>query len=318
MGKPKRRMAPSVVNHVNRNLESLTFPIVVNAVKSIHAPWEPAKRGRKPHPPRVVVVCCILMIMFNQTYDGIESRVKDNETLKRCLRVRKLPGHSVIERGMKRLSMVYIRKLMRMVILKYRRSGMAVAVDSSGFSLKSSSKYFDIRIRRINSRRDFLKLHICIDVNNGLVHYFTITDWHGSDPGEFKRLLRYLPQIARVLGDSAYSSRKNCNIVVEKKGRPYLMFKVNATGKAKGSPGWKESYCEYNEEEENWLAQYHLRSMIESVFGSIKRRWGSIIRSRLGWMKRRELSLKVLCYDIKQVLYLNRAHEIGTNLWVEL
>ena len=35
------------------------------------------------------------------------------------------------------------------VTFQMRRRGMDIAVDSSGFSLKTSSKWFDIRIKRI-------------------------------------------------------------------------------------------------------------------------------------------------------------------------
>ena len=58
---------------------------------------------------------------------------------------------------------------------------MDVAVDSSGFSLKTSSKWFDIRIKRKSTTRDYIKLHIVIDVDTGIILNFTITDWKGSD-----------------------------------------------------------------------------------------------------------------------------------------
>jgi hypothetical protein len=53
----------------------------------------------------------------------------------------------------------------------------------------------------------------------------------------------------------------------------------------------------------------------QSLFRSIKRRWGDFLRSRHGWMRRNELALKVLCYDVKQTLYLERAKKVRTALW---
>ena len=99
-------------------------------------------------------------------------------------------------------------------------------------------------------------------------------------------------------------------IPMKKGGKPYLKFKVNANGRAKASPSWRVSYREYKKDSENWLAEYHLRSIIESVFCSIKKHWHSFLKSKLGWMRRKELALKVLAYNLKQVLYLNRAAEI--------
>jgi len=43
----------------------------------------------------------------------------------------------------------YIRLISRLVTLQMRRRGVDVAVDSSEFSLKTSSKWFDIRIKTL-------------------------------------------------------------------------------------------------------------------------------------------------------------------------
>jgi len=70
---------------------------------------------------------------------------------------------------------------------------------------------------------------------------------------------------------------------------PYLHFKDNATNKAKGKPAWIISIREYKNDAEEWLSVYHLRSIVESVFSSIKKRWGSFLRSRKKWMQKRFL-----------------------------
>ena len=66
----------------------------------------------------------------------------------------------------------------------------------------------------------------------------------------------------------------------------------------------------------NWMTNYHMRSVIESVFASIKQCWGSEIRSRKGWLRRKELSIKVVAYNVKRMLYLKRAEELGIPLWI--
>ena len=214
--------------------------------------------------------------------------------------------------------MAYLRKVNHHLVFRFRRRGMTVAVDSSGFSLSNSSKWFDIRICRQNSRKDSLKLHIIIDIDTGIIHHFTISDWKRHDSKEFRKLVNSLPKIAKALGDKAYSSRKNCEIVAKRGGEPFLIFKENATGRSKGSSAWKISFQKYKKNPKAWKDIYHLRSIIESVFSSIKKRWNSHIASRKGWHKRRELSLKVLCYNLKQVLYNQRAEELGISLWESL
>jgi transposase len=216
---------------------------------------------------------------------------------------------------MQQLPLNYIRLVLKYVTLKYRRIGINVAVDSSGIALSTSSKWFDIRIRRKSTKKDYLKLHIIADLDNGIILHFTITGSTRNDSPEFRRLIRPLKHLARMLGDAAYSSRKNCNLTASKGGKPYLKFKSNATGRASGSTVWKVSFSEYSTDNDAWMAVYHLRSIIESIFGSLKRRWGPALRRKRVWMRRRELALKVLAYDMKQVHYLERAQKLGVKLW---
>jgi len=313
MGCAKKRINPKILNYVNRNFNQRYTKAVCKAVKQLPLPWKPNKQGRKGHNPKTVATGCILKVGFNQTYDGIEAYLKESETFKKSFD--DLPGHSVIHRGMKKLSIKYIRKVMNRVTRFLRRKGMNIAVDSTGFRTNNSSIWYDIRIKRRNKRRDCIKLHISVDVDTGVIHWFTVTDWNRHDSPEFKNLIKHLPELGNVLGDKAYSSRNNCQIAADKNGVPFLHFKDNVTNYAKGKPAWIISIREYKNNAKEWLSTYHLRSIVESVFSSIKKRWGSFLRSRRKWMQKKELSLKVLSYNVKQVLLVHYAEERKIPLW---
>jgi len=315
MGCAKQRLNPTVANHVNRNFTAQFTGAVVKAVHRLPPPWQPTKKGRKGHDPKAVAIGCLLKVGFNETYDGIEARMKDSQILQELCPV--LPGHSVIHRGMTRLPMKYIRKAMNLVIRFLRRRKMTIAVDSTGFSTHQSSTWYDLRIERQGSRRDCIKLHISVDVHTGVVHSFTTTRWNRHDSREFARLLKDLPEVDRVLGDKAYSSRSNCQLVADKHGTPYLCFRVNATSRARGRPEWIVSFRACKRDPVGWLAVYHLRSIVESVFSSMKRRWGSFLQSRKRWMQKRELALKVFAYNVKQVLMVRYARDRKVALWVK-
>lgn len=316
MGCAKKRINPKIVNHVNRNFITLFTEVVIKAVRQLSLPWKPNNRGRKGYDPQVVAICCILKVGFNLTYDSIEAYIKDSKILKHYYK--KLPGHSVIHRGMQKLSIKYIRKVMNRVTGFLRRKGMNIAVDSTGFRTGNSSIWYDIRIKRRNKRKDCIKLHISVDVDTGIIHWFIMTDSIRHDSPEFKHLMEHLPELGNVLGDKAYSSRNNCQIVADKNGKPYLHFKDNTTNKSKGKPAWTISIREYKNDTEEWLSVYHLRSIVESVFSSIKKRWGSFLRGRKKWMQKKELALKVLAYNVKQVLLVQYARECKVPLWVSV
>ena len=80
------------------------------------------------------------------------------------------------------------------------------------------SKWYDIRIKHKNSRKECIKLHLSVDIETGVTFSFTITSWNRHDSKEFKRLIRNLLVLGNVLDDKAYSFRANCQLVVDKKG----------------------------------------------------------------------------------------------------
>ena len=55
--------------------------------------------------------------------------------------------------------------------------------------------------------------------------------------------------------------------------------------------------------------------LVEAVFSSLKQRWNESIASRQSWHRWRELAIKVLVYNTKQLLCCQRAKETGVDLW---
>ena len=118
------------------------------------------------------------------------------------------------------------------------------SVDSSGFRCSSFGNYCEEKhgTKRI---RKWLKVHICTGVKTNIVSDVIITDEHAADSPQFPILLKNTAghfQINEVSADPAYSSRKNHDIVDELGGKPFILFKKNATGKADGSPIWKRAF----------------------------------------------------------------------------
>ena len=318
MGCNQRRVNSRLTAYVNRDLESLMKRTLVSIVRELPPPWEAKTLGRRPYDPRTVAVCCILRVALRHTYESIEAYLRRDQYLKRLLRVVRLPGHSVIHRGMDRLSMPYIRRVIRSLVWRLRRAGMNVAMDATGFSLTNRSMWFNIQVRRYGYKRECIKLHIAVDVDTGVIHSFTVTGALDNDSPEFARLIKELPCLGNVMADAAYSSYNNLRLVTEKGGEPYIRFKKSATGTTHTPRSWRGSFRKYSADPEAWMATYHRRSIVEAVFSSIKRTWGSTIRSRKYWNQRRELALKVLAYDVRQVLYNERARVLGVDLRTQI
>jgi transposase len=314
MGCAQQRVNSKLTAYVNRNLESLMKRTLVSVVREIPPPWTSRPLGRRPHDPRVVALCCILRVALRHTYESVESYLKKDQYLKRLVGTSRLPGHSVIHRGMDRLPMPYVRRVIRKTVWRLRCIGMDIAVDATGFSVSNRSMWFDIRMRKKSSRGECIKLHIAVDVDTGVIHSYSVTGWRGGDTTEFPRLIKELPGLGRVFGDGAYSSHANLKLVHEKGGVPYIKFHKHSVSRAWSSQPWKRSHRNFLADPDAWMAVYHRRSVVEAVFSSIKRTWGSTLRSRKHLNQRRELALKVLAYDVRQVLYNERARVLGVDL----
>ncbi len=75
-----------------------------------------------------------------------------------------------------------------------------------------------------------------------------------------------------MTADKAYTSRANFDAVDTVGGKLYAAFKKDATGGVGGLYGKMSHYFALNKEE--YMNHYHRRSMIESTFSMIKRKFG--------------------------------------------
>jgi transposase len=314
MGSPLKRVHPAITSYVNRNLEVLFIQELTKIVRNLDEPWSVDPRG-KPHLPRVVLMCLILKIFWCSTYEGVEARLKANgEWLCKLWNIDRLPTHSVIHESMSLVSSKYLRKLLRKTFNRVGKK-LRVAPDSSGFSTRNSSVWFDIRIRRKSSKKDCVKLHIIVDIDRGYILDFHITKSSKNDCPILSKLLRDIKYLEKLVADAGYLSRKNCKLVGARGGKPYIAVKSNSTPKARGSLEWKVMVNCFIKHRGGFKKAYHCRSYVEAVFSAMKKRWNSALRSIKRWAQRKELTIKVFCYNIKEFLYNWRAGQLKIPRW---
>lgn len=174
------------------------------------------------------------------------------------------------------------------------------AIDSSGFRCSSFGRYCEEK-HKVKRSRNWLKVHICTGVNTNIVADVVITDEHAGDSPQFKKLLQNTSEyfdIGEVSADKAYSSRKNIEIVGQHGGAPYIPFKKNVTGAAKGSPLWKRAYHYMQLHKEEFMEHYHKRSNAETTFSAIKKKFGETIKSRKRVAQENEMLCKIIAYNI--------------------
>lgn len=316
MGKAKKRVNPKVTSRVDRNLKELTVKTAVKYTRLIPPPWEPNRRGRpQEFETRILAVLCLFMVAMNLTYDGMAAEMRD-PYLMRLLEVERLPSRSSLHRYTQKLSQKYVRRFNKRLVGKFLHKGLIVIVDSTGIRLKTSSSWYDIRIGRKNSKKDNIKLHLAIFPYRNVILEYKITGQKRHDSPQLGFLLRNIKEVLRVIGDAGYLSRKNCNIVAKKNGKPFFNLKKNTTAKAKGSAAWKKMVNFARQYKDIFDKIYHIRSLVESVNAALKRRYGNYTRAIKRKTRNIQIALRVIAFNIKQVLYDSTARKLGIPYWV--
>jgi hypothetical protein len=90
--------------------------------------------------------------------------------------------------------------------------------------------------------------------------------------------------------------------------RPFVPFKSNSRGLAKGSPMWNRKYHEFQLKRDEFDEAYHKRSNVESTFSAIKRKLGEPLLSKTSFARLNELLAKILAYNIGVVIYQAHLH----------
>ena len=163
-------------------------------------------------------------------------------------------------------------------------------MDATGFSTKRYVKWCDPRRDR-TKRRDWLKLHAAVTRVLKAIPSMEVTEGEASDSPQLDRLLKALPldDVEAVSADSAYLSRRNCDIIEAMGAKPYIKLKHNSTARSHGSRAWRNMVLDWRENPQAWNRSYHARSSAETAFSVIKRSFGHRLSSIQRDLQRKEL-----------------------------
>jgi hypothetical protein len=84
-------------------------------------PWTEKQYGRRPYPPRSMVLICLLKIYFGMPYRDIESLIRSNKTFQEILKLEKIPDHNTIQRAMAKIPMNYLLELNQKLTFSFKK-----------------------------------------------------------------------------------------------------------------------------------------------------------------------------------------------------
>lgn len=227
---------------------------------------------------------------------GFVSQAVHHSTIARCLEDPQTAPilHSLIEESS----------------LPFRAIEAEFAVDSSGFSACKFDRWYDEKWGRQCSEHSWLKAHAIVGTTTHVVVSVIIDGKESPDAPQFPALIKAMAKnftVRQVSGDKAYASAENFQVVEDCGGTAYLAFRSNTTGGSGGIYGRMYHLFCLNKDE--YLAHYHRRSNIESLFSAVKRLFGDSVRSKSETAMRNESLGKLLAYNI--TLLVHAIYELG-------
>lgn len=241
-----------------------------------------------------------LIIIFRRENKPIRDFLRDLKESKwvSWLGLKRIPKKSTFHDWLIIFNVGIIREF---IDLSIDKSNLKVtAIDGSGIETNFQSPYYQKRLKELGKKlkSNYHKLDIIVDVYGKkqiLDYSFLLKNRHDSFVA--KKLLKKIKfKRCKILADKGYP---NYDFIEECKGRQnnFISPPKNYSGKCRQNNLKRER--KIKNFESNKII-YRRRVIVESVFSSLKRKQKLKLRSRLSYMKKREMGWHILYYNIRR------------------
>lgn len=214
------------------------------------------------------------------------------------LGLKKVPQKSTFHDWLDLFDMDLIRK---MINLSVDKSNLKVtAIDGSGVQTNFKSPYYKKRLKELGdkTKESYHKLDIVVDTYNRkqIIDYsFLLKNRHDSFVAK-KLLKRIKFKRCKILADKGYP---NYGFIDEMKTKQnnFISPPKNYCGKCRHN-NFKRERKIRNFESNKQI--YRRRVIVECVFSSLKRKQNLKLRSKLSYMKKREMGWNILYYNTRR------------------
>ena len=197
----------------------------------------------------------------------------------------KVPTYSALCKMRKRIPASLWNSILKKTAGMQHRN---VAIDGTGFSTTNPSFHYVKRIGRKNPVKRYAKLSALFDIDRKKFIALRVRAKPRHDIKDVNYLLKQDNSMKKLFGDKGYDAESlheycfanNIQTIIPKKRNINLGFYRRKQQK------------KYSDEE------YHQRSLIESGFGSLKRKYGGYVLAKGFRSIRSEIYCKAICHNL--------------------
>lgn len=196
-----------------------------------------------------------------------------------------VPTYSALCKMRKRIPLFIWDKLLRLTSgFRYKQ----VAIDGTGFSRTNPSHHYIKRINRSKPVKSYVKLSALFDIKKKKFCAIRIRTKPRHDIKDAKYLLKRTEVQTTLYGDTAYDA----NWLHEYCFLKNIQTQIKPRKNVKRGFYRKKQMKNYSEKE------YHQRSLIESGFGSLKRKYGSSVSGKSIVSVKPEIYCKAIAHNL--------------------
>lgn len=254
--------------------------------------------GRRGYDPKTIMAIIAMKHLLKETLRGMVGHLEDSKEMCSILNLSKIPKKNTLNRAYTRISPKYMTKINRMITAEIDVGN--VATDSSGFSKRLHELWSTIK-KSEGLRKGYLKLHTLVDIGTRVIIDFKVTNSNVADITVFREFLERFDWSkttgGTICADAAYLAREICTSIEKLGYAPRIMPKSNTIANAKGHMAWRNMILFYENAYKEFIKEYGQRSIVESVFGALKRVYGNSLNMYRRDHQEIELAMDVLCYN---------------------
>lgn len=188
-----------------------------------------------------------------------------------------------------------------------------VAIDGTGLKLYGEGEW-KVRCHGAEKRRDWMKLHIGVNVETQEIVCEHLTDNHCSEHHQLNTLLNQCAnnyEVAEVLTDAGYDYHESYRIIEKFGARPIIDPNCNPRHKPKKLSKLRSDkprdYLRWLQEQigvKQWklLTGYHRRSLVETAFYRLKQLLNDKLNARS--FKRQQIEVSIKCHILNKLTAL--------------
>jgi len=213
--------------------------------------------------------------------------------------LKKIPHFTTLQKYSSRLEAKILKKLIFMTRNLFKKQGTFFGVDSTGMELDHASSHYCKRIDRIKPVKGFVNLNALSDLHNKIILITKIRKKRRHDAIDFGPMYNKIKHLdfEYFVADKGYDSEKNHKAVFQSGKQSLISLKCQNLPIHRTSGTYRKKT---KREFEHGL--YTQREITESIFSSLKRKYGSKLKARKFKTQKIELLCMILSYNIERAL----------------